>query len=175
MPVYELNGVRPSLGHDVFVAESAVVVGDVHLGDQASVWFCAVIRGDCFPIRIGARTNVQDNVVVHVTGGKARTTIGNDVTIGHAAVVHGCSIGDRCLIGIGSIVLDGAVIGDDSFIAAGSLVTPGTVIPARSVAVGRPARVARAATDEDLQRIREGASNYIRYARDFAASCTRIG
>jgi gamma-carbonic anhydrase len=173
MPVYELAGVRPSLGRDVFVAETAVVVGDVQLGDQTSIWFGAVVRGDCFPIRIGARTNVQDNVVVHVTGGEARTTIGDDVTIGHAAVVHGCTVGNRCLIGIGSIVLDGAVIGDDSFVAAGSLVTPGTVIPPRSVVLGRPARVMRKVNEADEQRIRDGAANYIRYARDFLSACAR--
>lgn len=175
MAVYELGGVRPVLGHDVFVAESAVVIGDVRLGDQASVWFGAVIRGDCFPIRIGARTNLQDNVVVHVTGGTARTVIGDDVTVGHTAVVHGCIVGHRCLIGMGSIVLDGAVIGDDSLIAAGSLVTPGKVIPACSVVVGRPGRVVRTASNDDLQRIRAGATNYLRYARDFMSSCTRVG
>jgi gamma-carbonic anhydrase len=174
MPVYELNGVRPILGHEVFVAESAVVVGDVRLDDQVSVWFGAVVRGDCFPVSIGPRTNVQDNVVVHVTGGKARTTIGHDVTIGHAAVVHGCTIGNRCLIGIGSIVLDGSVIGDDSLVAAGSLVTPGTLVPPRSVVMGRPARVTRVASEEDFQRIREGAERYVGYARDFMTACTRV-
>ena len=175
MPVYELRGVRPALGRDVFIADNAVVVGDVHLGDEVSVWFGAVVRGDCFPIRIGSRTNLQDNVVVHVTNGKARTTIGDDVVVGHSAVVHGCTIGHRSLIGIGSIVLDGAVIGDDSLVAAGALVTPGTVIPPRSVVMGRPARVTRATSDDDLQRIREGAKNYLGYAHDFRTACTRIG
>jgi carbonic anhydrase/acetyltransferase-like protein (isoleucine patch superfamily) len=175
MAVYELRGVRPTLGRDVFVADSAVVVGDVILGDQASIWFGAVVRGDCFPIRIGARTNVQDGAVVHVTGGRAMTTIGDEVTIGHAAVVHGCAIGDRCLIGMGSVVLDGAVIGHDSLVAAGSLVVPGARIPPNSVVMGRPARVTRAAGEHDIERIREGAANYLRYARDFMASCTRVG
>src|SRR4029077_14001680 len=163
MPVYELRGLRPSLGRDVLVADTATVVGDVQLGDEASVWFGAVLRGDCFPIRIGARTNLQDHVVVHVLAGKAETSIGDDVTIGHAAVVHGCAIGDRCLLGIGTIVLDGARIGDDSLVAAGSLVTPGNIFPARSVIMGRPARVTRQASDEDLLRIRESAANYVRY------------
>jgi len=174
MAVYELLGVRPAVGRDVFIADSAVVVGDVSLGDQASLWFGAVVRGDCYPIRIGARTNVQDGVVVHVLGGKARTIIGDDVTIGHAAVVHGCTIGDRCLIGMGSIVLDGAVIGEDSLVAAGSLVTPGTVVPPRSVVMGRPARVTRATGEDELLRIRESAANYIRYALDFMTSCKRV-
>ena len=175
MPVYELRGMRPVVGRDVFIAETAVVVGDVHLGDEVSVWFGAVVRGDCFPIRVGSRTNLQDNVVVHVTNGTARTTIGEDVVIGHSAVVHGCTIGHRCLIGIGSIVLDGAVIGEDALVAAGSLVAPGTVVPPRSVVMGRPARVTRNVSDEDMRRAREGAQNYLGYARDFRTSCTRIG
>lgn len=175
MPIYALGGVRPILGQDVYVAETAVVVGDVHIGDQSSLWFGAVVRGDCFPIRIGKRTNVQDNAVVHVTGGLAKTTIGDDVTIGHAAVVHGCTLGDRCLIGIGSVVLDGAVIGDDSLVAAGALVTPGTQVPPRSVVLGRPARVTRTLGDKDLERIRLGASSYLGFAREFMTGCVRIG
>jgi carbonic anhydrase/acetyltransferase-like protein (isoleucine patch superfamily) len=175
MAVYELGGARPTIGRDAVVADSAVVVGDVHLGDESSAWFGAVIRGDCFPIRIGARSNVQDNAVVHVMGGRARTTIGDEVTIGHAAVVHGCTIGHRCLIGIGSIVLDGAVIGDDSIVAAGSLVPPGATFPAKSVLMGRPARVVREASDSDLQGIRESAAKYVRYARELVTSCVRIG
>jgi carbonic anhydrase/acetyltransferase-like protein (isoleucine patch superfamily) len=175
MAIYELDGLRPVLGRDVFVAESAVVVGDVHLGDEASIWFGAVVRGDCFPIRIGARTNVQDNAVVHVTGGHAQTVIGDEVTVGHSAVVHGCTIGHRCLIGIGSVVLDLAVIGDDSLVAAGALVTPGSHVPPGSVVMGRPARVVRPAGDEDLLRIAAGATNYLGYARQFMTACRRIG
>jgi carbonic anhydrase/acetyltransferase-like protein (isoleucine patch superfamily) len=171
MPAYQVNGSLPTLGRDVFIAATAVVAGDVNVGDESSLWFGAVVRGDCFPIRIGARTNLQDNVVVHVLAGQAATTIGDEVTIGHAAIVHGCTIGHRCLVGMGSIVLDGAVLGDDSLLAAGSLVTPGSVFPARSVIVGRPARFVRQVNDEDLQRIREGAENYVRYAREFITSC----
>jgi gamma-carbonic anhydrase len=174
MAIYELHGVRPTLGRDVFVADTAVVVGDVWLGDGASVWFGAVVRGDCYPIRIGARTNVQDNAVIHVTGGEAKTSIGDDVTIGHGAIVHGCTVGDRCLVGMGSIVLDGALIGSDSLVAAGALVTPGTIVAARSVVMGRPARVARTATDEDLVRIHRGAGHYLGYARDFMHTGKRI-
>src|SRR6185437_2007258 len=125
MAIYELDGVQPALGRDVFVADSASVIGDVTLGDGAGVWFGAVLRGDYFPIRVGARSNLQDNVVVHITAGKAAATIGDDVTVGHSAVIHGCTIGSRILVGMGSVVLDGATLGDDSFIAAGSLVTPG--------------------------------------------------
>jgi carbonic anhydrase/acetyltransferase-like protein (isoleucine patch superfamily) len=171
--VYAFRGVRPVLGRDVFVAESASVIGDVELGDEASVWFGAVLRGDYFPIRVGARTNVQDNGVVHITAGTAATCIGDEVTIGHAAVIHGCTIGPRCLIGMGSIVLDGAVIGEGSFVAAGSLVTPRTVIPERSFVVGRPARVVRAVREDETAWIRRAHEDYARYASEFRAGCTR--
>jgi gamma-carbonic anhydrase len=174
MAIYELKGVRPTLGREVFVADSAAVIGDVHLGDDASVWFGAVVRGDYYPIRVGARSNLQDNVVVHITAGMAATTIGDDVTIGHSAIIHGCNIGSRVLVGMGSTVLDGAVIGDDSFIAAGSLVTPRTVIPPRSFVLGRPAKVLRPVRAEDTAAIHDGASLYAGYARDFLAACRRL-
>jgi carbonic anhydrase/acetyltransferase-like protein (isoleucine patch superfamily) len=175
MPIYELSGVRPVLGKDVFVAPNATVIGDVHLGDEAGVWFGAVLRGDYYPIRIGARTNIQDNSVVHITASDAATSIGDDVTVGHAAIIHGCTIGDRCLVGMGSIVLDGAVVGDDCFIAAGSLVTPGTHIPAQSFVMGRPARVVRAASDKDIEWIAHASRVYVEYARTFRTSCKLIG
>jgi carbonic anhydrase/acetyltransferase-like protein (isoleucine patch superfamily) len=174
MAVYELKGVRPTLGRDVFVADSAVVIGDVHLGDEAGVWFGAVLRGDYYPIRIGARTNVQDNAVVHITAGQAATTIGDDVTIGHGAIVHGCTLGSRVLVGMGSVVLDGAVVGDDSFVAAGSLVTPRTVFPPRSFILGRPAKAARPVKDDELHWIRQAAELYVGYARDFRTACRRV-
>ena len=174
MPLYELAGVKPTLGRDVFVAPNATVIGDVHLGDQAGVWFGAVLRGDYFPIRIGARTNIQDNCVVHITSGQAATTIGDDVTVGHAAIVHGCTVGHRCLVGMGSIVLDGAVVGDESFVAAGSLVPPGMVVPPRSFVVGRPARVTRSVTEADLAWIRQAAEVYVGYARDFRTKCRAV-
>jgi carbonic anhydrase/acetyltransferase-like protein (isoleucine patch superfamily) len=172
--IYTLSGVRPTLGRGVFVADSAAVIGDVHLGDGASVWFGAVVRGDYYPIRIGARTNVQDNVVVHITAGKAATTIGDEVTVGHSAVIHGCTIGSRVLVGMGSVVLDGAVVGDESFIAAGSLVTPRTVIPPRSFVLGRPAKVVRPVRAEELQGIHDGHTLYAGYARDFLAGLVRV-
>src|SRR5215831_12952208 len=143
MPLYSHCGVRPTVAPDVFVAPNAVVIGDVHLGAGASVWFGTTIRGDVYPIRIGARTNVQDGSIVHVTGGKAKTTVGDDVTIGHMVLLHGCTIGSGCLIGMGSIVLDGAVVEDDCVVGAGSLVTPGTRIAKGSLALGRPAKVLR--------------------------------
>jgi carbonic anhydrase/acetyltransferase-like protein (isoleucine patch superfamily) len=175
MALYELRGIRPKLGRDVFVAESATVIGDVHLGDEAGVWFGAVLRGDYMPIRVGARTNVQDNAVVHITAGINGATIGDDVTVGHSAIVHGCTVGNLCLIGMGSVVLDGANIGDESFVAAGSLVTPGTIVPPRSFVMGRPAKVVRPVRDEDLAWIRASAAAYVTHAREFRTACTRIG
>ena len=174
MPLYEYEGTRPILGQDVYVAPQATVIGDVHLAESASVWFGAVLRGDVGSIRIGARTNVQDNSVLHITGGFTHTTVGDDVTIGHLALLHGCTIGARTLVGMGSIVLDEAKIGEDCFIAAGSLITPGTVIPPRSFVMGRPGKVVRAVTERDLAWIAESARHYAEYARRFGTSLKLI-
>jgi carbonic anhydrase/acetyltransferase-like protein (isoleucine patch superfamily) len=174
MAVYQLGAARPLLAASVFVAESAAVIGDVHVDEGSSVWFGAVVRGDYFPIRIGARTNIQDNAVLHITSGRAATTVGDDVTVGHGAILHGCSVGSSCLVGMASVVLDGAVIGEQSFIAAGSLVAPGTVIPPRSFALGRPAKVIRPVRDDELVLIQTSARNYVRYAQTFAADCERV-
>ncbi len=170
MPLYSHKGVSPRLGNSVYLAPNASVIGDVTIGDDSSIWFGAVLRGDVFPIRIGARTNIQDNAVVHVTGGKAATTIGDDVTVGHLALIHGCTIGNRCLIGMGSIVLDGAIVEDECFIAAGALVPPGMRVARRSLMVGRPAKLARTLTDADLEDIRNAGELYMQYARDFASA-----
>jgi carbonic anhydrase/acetyltransferase-like protein (isoleucine patch superfamily) len=174
MAIYSHNDVVPLLGRDVFVAPSATVIGDVHLGDESSVWFGAVLRGDVFPIRFGARTNVQDGSVVHVTGGQAATTVGDDVTVGHMVLLHGCTVGNRCLIGMGSVLLDGAEIGDDCLVAAGSLVTPRTKIPPRSLVVGRPAKRVREVNDADLKMISEGSRLYREYSRTFRSSAVKL-
>jgi len=168
MPIYTYGDVVPRLGPDVYLAPNATVIGDVVLGAAASIWFGAVLRGDVGWIRIGARTNIQDNAVVHVTNGKANTTIGDDVTVGHLAMLHGCTIGSRCLIGMSSVVLDGAVIEDDCYLAAGSLVTPGTRVPTRTLSLGRPARVVRQLDEADLAQIAEASALYVQYARDFS-------
>jgi gamma-carbonic anhydrase len=173
MPLYEYKGIRPKLGSGVFIASNATVIGDVELGDESSVWFGVVIRGDVMPIRFGKRTNLQDGSVVHVTGGLASTTVGDDVTVGHMALLHGCSVGSRVLVGMGSIILDGAVIEDEAIVAAGSLVSPGTRIPSRSLARGRPARVVRALKDEDLEWVREAGRLYVEYARTFGSASVR--
>lgn len=159
------RGKSPTLDPTAFVEASAHVIGDVTLGARASVWFNAVVRGDVGAIVIGEETNLQDLCVVHVTGGKANTTVGARVTVGHAATLHGCTIEDLCLIGIGSTVLDRAVIGAESMVAAGSLVTPGTIVPPRSLVMGAPAKVRRALTDAELAHLRESAANYVTYAQ----------
>jgi carbonic anhydrase/acetyltransferase-like protein (isoleucine patch superfamily) len=166
-------GRTPRLDPTAFVVDSATVIGDVVLGAESSVWFGAVVRGDIESIRIGARTNIQDNATLHVVGGKFGTMLGDGVTVGHNAVVHGCTVADGALIGMGAIVLDGAVVGAESLIGAGALVAPGTRIPPRSLVLGRPGKVVRALSDEEIARIRASASNYVSYAKQYRAEGVR--
>jgi gamma-carbonic anhydrase len=167
MPVYTFRDTSPKLGANVFIAATAAVIGDVTLGDDCSVWFSAVIRGDMFPIRIGKRVNIQDGAVIHVTAGIADTIIGDDVTIGHSAVVHGCRVGARVLLGMGSIILDNAEIGAECIIAAGALIPPRMVIPPRSLVKGSPGKIVRQLTDADLEVITGGVAAYQNYARAY--------
>jgi len=162
------KGIRPTLGHRVWVDSSAQVIGAVELGDDASVWMNTVVRGDVNRIRIGARTNVQDNCVLHVTA-QHPTTLGEQVTVGHSVVLHGCTIGRLCLVGIGAIVLNGAVVGEESIVAAGALVPEGMVVPARSVVMGSPAKVRRPVSEEERAGLRRYAENYVGYKDDYRA------
>lgn len=161
------RGRLPRVAPTAFVENSAMVIGDVALGDFSSVWFNVVIRGDVNSIRIGARSNIQDGTVVHVTRQTHSTVIGNDVTIGHNVTLHGCEIGDRCLVGMGAVILDGATVGPDAMVAAGAVVTPDTVIPPRTLAMGSPARVRRELTDDEVDRLKQSAANYIEYMQDY--------
>lgn len=163
------RGKTPALGQRVFVAENAALIGDVVCADDVSIWYGTQVRGDVMPIRIGARTNVQDNTVIHVTSDFAGTTIGADVTIGHNAIIHACTIEDFCLIGMGSIILDGATIGSGSLVGAGALVTPGTHIPPGSLVLGSPAKVKRLLTDKEREQIDYGAKHYVELARAYLA------
>ena len=163
------RGITPTIPKSVFVEETAVVIGDVVIGEESSLWFHAVVRGDVHYIRIGSRTNVQDLSILHVTHDTHPLVIGNEVTIGHHVVLHGCTIKDRVLIGMGAIIMDGAVIGEDSVVGAGALVTEGTIVPPKSLIFGSPARVKRPVTDKELGWIKESAGNYVRYARDYMA------
>jgi carbonic anhydrase/acetyltransferase-like protein (isoleucine patch superfamily) len=166
-------GCAPRLDPSAFVVDNATVIGDVVIGPESSIWFGAVVRGDIHPIRIGARSNVQDNATVHVVGGKFGTTLGDDVTVGHNRGVHGCAIEDGALVGMGAIVPDGAVIGAESLIAAGALVPPGTRVPPRSLVLGSPGKVVRPVSDDELERIRSSASNYVGYAQRYRAEGVR--
>ena len=168
MLIKSVRGFSPQWGEDCFIAENATIIGDVIMGEQCSVWYQAVLRGDVHQIRIGDRVNVQDGAVIHATFEKAGTTIGNDVSIGHNAIVHGCTLHDRVLIGMGSIVMDHCVIHSNSIIAAGSVVTQGTIVESGSIYAGIPAKKIKE-VDPDLQKgeIERIAQNYLLYASWF--------
>ncbi len=158
------DGKSPRIAPSAFLAEGSVVVGDVEIGDGSSLWFGTIVRGDVNHVRIGARTNVQDLGVVHVTSRTHPTLVGDDVTVGHRAVLHGCTIHDRCLVGIGAIVLDGAVVGPDAMVGAGALVPPGMVVPPGTLVLGAPAKVKRPLTPDELAFFRTSAARYAEYA-----------
>jgi carbonic anhydrase/acetyltransferase-like protein (isoleucine patch superfamily) len=161
------RGRVPRVHPTAFVDSTAVVIGDVEIGQQSSVWMQAVVRGDVNSIRIGQRSNVQDGTVVHVMHETHATVIGDDVTIGHRAIVHGCTVGDRVLIGMGAIVLNDAQIAEECIIAAGTVVTEGMVVPRRSMVMGVPGKVRRLLTDAEVAAILESAANYVRYKQDY--------
>ena len=162
-----LRGRLPRVHPTAFIDESAQVIGDVEIGEDSSVWMCVVIRGDVNSIRIGRRSNVQDGTVIHVMKDTHATTIGDNVTIGHAAVVHGCTIEDQCLIGMGAILLNGVRVGAGSIVAAGALVVEGMVIPPRSLVMGSPAKVRRVLEDGDVAEIQKYADRYVQYRLDY--------
>jgi len=161
------EGVWPTLGRDVFVAPSATLIGRVVVGDESSIWFGAVLRGDVGSITIGARTNIQDLTMIHMTGGLSNARIGDDVTVGHTVILHGCEIGHRCLVGMGSILLDNVMVGDECVIGAGSLLPQRMVVPPRSLVLGSPARVIRPVNDDELKMGIEGARHYVDNARKY--------
>jgi carbonic anhydrase/acetyltransferase-like protein (isoleucine patch superfamily) len=174
MSIIEPYGGRsPRLHPSVFVAESGAIVGDVEIGEGSSIWYGVVVRGDVNAIRIGARTNVQDLSVVHVTTDTHPTIIGDDVTVGHRAVLHGCTVRDRCLVGIGAIVLDGAEIGPDSMVGAGALVPPGMIVPSGVLVLGAPAKVKRDLTPAEVAGLRTSAAKYVSLAASHARGGTR--
>lgn len=163
------RGRLPVVDATAYVDPSAQVIGDVEIGPDSSVWMHAVIRGDVNVIRIGARSNVQDGTIVHVMHDICPTHIGDDVTIGHGAVVHGCTIRHRVLIGMGAIVLNGAVVHEDAIVAAGTLVPEGMIVPSRALVMGSPAVVRRTLSDLEVASILEYAGNYVRYKRDYVS------
>ncbi len=162
---------RPVLSRGVWIAPTAIVTGDVEIGEGSSIWFQTVVRGDVSSIRIGRETNIQDACVLH-TGSNSPLVIGNRVSVGHMVVLHGCEVGDGALIGIGSVILDGAVIGRNAIVGAGSLVTSNTRVEEGQLVVGRPARFARPVTADEIAANEQRAMKYIRSAATYASGAT---
>src|SRR6185503_6500953 len=160
MIIRPFGGKKPRIGDRVFVAENAALIGDVEIGNDCSIWFSTTVRGDVNAIRIGSRTNVQDNCTIHVTHKKWPTVIAEEVTIGHGAIVHGCTVHRGALIGMGSRVLDGAVVGESALVGAGALVPEGMRVPPRTLVVGVPARVKRPLTDDEIAHLEQSWRNY---------------
>jgi carbonic anhydrase/acetyltransferase-like protein (isoleucine patch superfamily) len=162
------RSISPTVHPSAYVDSSAQVIGDVEIGEDSSVWMNVVIRGDVHSIRIGRRTNIQDGTVVHVMRDTHPTAIGDEVTVGHGAVLHGCTIASRCLIGMGAILLNGAEVGEDSIVAAGALLIEGTKIPPRSLVMGSPGKVRRTLQDGEVAGIRDYADRYVAYKQEYA-------
>jgi carbonic anhydrase/acetyltransferase-like protein (isoleucine patch superfamily) len=167
---------QPQVGKGGWVAPNATLIGDVYLGEDVSLWFNTVVRGDVHSIRIGARTNIQDNSLVHITQheGEERsaqdghpTVIGSEVTVGHRVILHGCTVGDLCLIGMGAILLDGVVIGRESIVGAGSVVPPGKQFPPRSLIMGTPAKLVREVTEAQIQEMQASWRRYVALKNDY--------
>ena len=173
--IHDYKEMTPTIGKHSWIAPSADVIGDVEIGEECSIWFGAIVRGDVHFIKIGDRTNIQDLSMIHVTHYKKHrkigdgnpTIIGNDVTIGHRVMLHGCTIEDACLIGMSATILDGAVIGKESIVGAGSLVTKNKVFPPRSLIMGSPAKVVRELTDEEIKELYESAKRYVKFKNDY--------
>ena len=161
------RGTRPRVHSTAYIDDSAQVIGDVEIGEESSVWMCVVIRGDVHRIRIGRRSNVQDGTVVHGMKDTHPTDVGNNVTIGHAAVLHGCTIEDQCLIGMGAILLNGAHVGTQSIVAAGTLLAEGMKVPPRSLVMGSPGKVRRLLTHAEIADIQKYADRYVAYRMDY--------
>lgn len=157
----------PRIASTAFVAPGAWVIGDVTLGEESSIWFGSIVRGDIHHIRIGRRTNIQDGSILHVTHGTYPVIVGDEVLVGHGVILHGCRIGAGCLIGIRAVVLDGCEIGDESIVAAGAVVLEGTSCPPRSLLAGVPARIKRGVTSEEVQRTRTAAGFYVGWSAEY--------
>lgn len=163
------QGHTPQIARDVFIAPGAQVIGQVEIAEGSSLWFNTVVRGDVNYIKIGARTNIQDLCMIHVDSGGWPCQLGDDVTVGHRVIIHGCEISHRVLVGMGSVVMNGAKIGEDSIVGAGSLVTENTIIPPRSLALGSPCKVKRDLTEQEIQRIKLSALHYAELARSYCS------
>ncbi len=165
--IKKFRGKSPIIPDSCYISESVDLIGDVTLGENVSLWFGTVVRGDMHHITIGNRSNIQDNSVIHVTTDISPTRIGDEVTVGHNAIIHGATIEDRCLIGMGSIIMDDVVVGEGSIVGAGAVVPPNMIIPPRSLVVGLPAKIVRQTTDEELEMIIERAQHYIDFSQEY--------
>lgn len=161
------KGIYPKIDQTVFIAENAVIIGDVEIGKDSSIWYNVVIRGDVNYIRIGERTNIQDGTIIHVDHKRYPTIIGNNVTVGHKVMLHACTIEDYCLIGMSATVMDGVIVGKYSIVAAGALVTPGKVIEPYSLWAGVPAKFVRKLTEEEIAWLEKSAENYVKYKNSY--------
>ena len=172
--IRSFRGRTPQIAASAYVDPQAVVIGEVEIGEHASIWPCAVLRGDYNAIRIGARTSVQDGSVFHIESGQYALTVGSNVTVGHRVVLHGCTVEDDCLIGMGSILMNGCKIGSGSIIAAGTLITERVEIPPGSLVMGAPGKVRRSVTEPERQRIAESAGHYVAFKNDFLKETYRV-
>lgn len=165
--IKQFQNLQPKIHETAFIAEDAIIIGDVEIGENSSVWHGSVLRGDVNFIRIGARTNVQDASVIHVSSKTHPTILEDEITLGHRVTLHGCYIETNCLIGIGAIILDGARVGKNSLVAAGSLLTPNTNIPPRSLVMGSPAKVKRELSDDEIKNLETFWRNYVDLSRNY--------
>jgi carbonic anhydrase/acetyltransferase-like protein (isoleucine patch superfamily) len=166
--VRSVRGISPQIPESCFLAENATVIGDVILGEDVSVWYHAVLRGDVMPLRVGAKSNIQDGAVLHGTYGLFGVEMGQGVTVGHSAILHGCIVRDHCLIGMRSVVMDGCEIGEECVVGAGSVVSPGKKFPPRHLILGSPARVVRPLTENEIKFLYESRDNYLLYKTWYA-------
>ena len=174
-PVFSLDGITPVIAADAFIAPTAAVIGDVVIGSESGIWFHCLVRGDMNKIRIGARTNIQDGTVIHVDSGESSTHIGDDVTVGHNAVIHACVLKNRAFVGISATVLDGALIEEGGMLAAGGLLTPGKRIGPNELWVGSPAKLLRVMSDEERKKFDRNAEVYRALAKQFRAGLRSVG
>ena len=173
--VFSLNGVTPQIAEDAFIAPTAAIIGDVVIGSETGIWFHCLVRGDMGSIRIGARTNIQDGTVIHIDSGGMDTHIGDDVTVGHNAVIHACTLKNRAFVGISATVLDGAVIEEGGMLGAAGLLTPGKVIGPNELWTGSPAKLRRVMDDEERKRFDRNALVYRELAKNFRAGLQVVG
>ena len=173
-PVFSLDGITPVIAADAFIAPTAAVIGDVVIGSESGIWFHCLVRGDMNKIRIGARTNIQDGTVIHVDSGESSTHIGDDVTVGHNAVIHACVLKNRAFVGISATVLDGALIEEGGMLAAGGLLTPGKRIGPNELWVGSPAKLLRVMSDEERKKFDRNAEVYRALAKQFRAGLKQV-